>query len=221
MGEKMNGLVNLLADKATLKQEVFENTLNTFHEMRDIVFEITEKIKAAEEINLDKVRVEFEHINDYEFQLKVGGDVIVFMMQTNVVALPFDNYQQKSKYIKKDWKRAYFGQIMIYDFIADSLKFNRVDDVGYLIERIFLNLDNHFLVEGLKNIAYQYPDIAKNKVDRKTLEHLVEEAIYVSIETDLISTSYADNFNMTVEQRMVKRGKVAGKKVGFQMSSDG
>ena len=221
MGEKMNELVNLLADKATLKQEVFENTLDIFHEVRDIVIAISEKIKTNDKINLDKVRVEFEHINDYEFQLKVGGDVIVFMMQTNVVALPFDNVHQKSKYIKKDWKRAYFGQIMIYDFIADSLRFNRVDDVGYLIERIFINLDNHFMVEGLKNIAYQYPDIAKNLIDKTILERLVEEAIYVSIETDLISTSYADNFNMTVEQRMVKRGKIAGKKVGFQMSSEG
>ena len=220
MGERMNELVDLLADKATLKQEIFENTVNTFHDIRDIVHSISDKIRASDKINLDKLRVDFEHINDFEFQLKVGGDVIVFMMQSNVVALPFDHYHQKSKYIKKDWKRAYFGQIMIYDFIADSIKFNRIDDVGYLIERIFLNLDNHFFVEGLKNIAYQYPDIATNTIDKETLARLVEEAIYVSIDTDLVSTSFAENFNMTVEQRMIKRGKVSGKKVGFQMSSE-
>ena len=57
-------------------------------------------------------------------------------------------------------------------------------------------------------------------ISEENLNKLIEEAIYVSIDTDLVSTSYADNFNLTVEQRMIKRGKVSGTKVGFQMSGE-
>lgn len=219
METKMNEVVNLLADKASLKQDVFEVTKNIFSQMRELTIKITEYIKNSSKVDTEKVRVEFEELNEFEFQLKVGGDIIVFLMKTNVFGLPANHKDIKHKYFKKDWKNAYFGQIMVYDFIADSVKFNRVDDVGYLIERIFVNAEEHFMVEGLKNIGYSYPDISYNKITEKILENLIEDAILVSIETDLVSTSYADNFNITVEERRIKRGKLAGSKLGFQMSS--
>ena len=221
MGEKLDKLVELLSDKAVLKQDVFQQTSDVFDEMKLITKNIAEKIKDANAIDHNKVQVEFEVINAYEFQLKVGSDIIVFMMKTNVFALPLNHKDINHKYFKKDWKKAYFGQIVVYDFIADSVKFNRVDDVGYLIERIFINIDKHYLVEGLQNISYRHPDVSKNIANTQNLEKLIEEAIYVSIDTDLVSTSYADNFNMTIEQRMEKRNQVSGAKVGFQMSAKG
>jgi hypothetical protein len=219
MGEKLEKLVGLLSEKAVLKQDVFQQTSLAFDEMKTITKAISEKIKQAQTIDHNKVQIDFEVINAYEFQLKVGSDIIVFMMKTNVFALPADHKDINHKYLKKDWKKGYFGQIVVYDFIADSVKFNRVDDIGYLIERIFINIDNHYLVEGLQNIAYRHPDINKNTLSKNKLEQLIEEAIYVSIDTDLVSTSYAANFNMTIEQRLEKRNQISGAKVGFQMST--
>jgi len=216
----MKDVVNLLSDKATLKQDVFSITKEIFSQMKDMTKAISEKIQAAPEVDHEKVPVEFEELNEFEFQLKVGGDIVVFLMKTNVFALPANHKDYKHKYFKSDWKKSYFGQIMIYDFIADSVKFNRVDDVGYLIERIFINIEEHFMVEGLKNIGYSYHDIARNIISKTVLEDLIEDAILVSIETDLVSTSFADNFNLTVEQRRLKRSKVAGSKLGFQMSTN-
>ena len=220
MGTKLNELVDLLSEKAVLKQDVFSNTKEVFGQMREMTKAIVNKIKDSEKVDTEKVRVEFEDLNEYEFQVKAGGDIIVFMMQTNVFALPATHKDYKHKYFKGDWKKGYFGQIMVYDFIADSVKFNRVDDVGYLIERVFINIENHFMVEGLKNIAYSYPDIKRNIMNQDIIENLIEDAILVSIETDLVSTSYADNFNLTIEQRMIKRGKLSGSKLGFQMSAE-
>jgi hypothetical protein len=220
MGTKMDEVVNLLSAKASLKQDVFTVTKNVFQQMKRLTMDITERIKNSPGLDTEKVRVEFEDLNEFEFQLKVGGDIVVFLMKTNVFALPIDHKDIKNKYFKTDWKNAYFGQIMIYDFIADSVKFNRVDDVGYLIERIFVNVEEHFMVEGLKNIAYTFPDVSRNVLSKEILESLIEDAILVSIETDLVSTSYAENFNLTIEERRIKRGKVAGSKLGFQMSSN-
>ena len=220
MGTKMDEVVNLLSAKASLKQDVFTVTKSVFQQMKTLTMDITERIKNSAAVDTEKVRVEFEDLNEFEFQLKVGGDIVVFLMKTNVFALPIDHKDIKNKYFKTDWKNAYFGQIMIYDFIADSVKFNRVDDVGYLIERIFVNVEEHFMVEGLKNIAYTFPDVSRNILNNEILESLIEDAILVSIETDLVSTSYAENFNLTIEERRIKRGKVAGSKLGFQMSSN-
>tara|TARA_B100000809_G_scaffold80525_1_gene78759 strand:+ start:35 stop:706 length:672 start_codon:yes stop_codon:yes gene_type:complete len=220
MGTKIKDVVNLLSDKASLKQDVFALTKEVFCQMKEMTKMITEKIKEAPQVDTEKVRVEFEDLNEFEFQLKVGGDIVVFLMKTNVFALPANHKDYNHKYFKNDWKKGYFGQIMIYDFIADSIKFNRVDDVGYLIERIFVNYEEHFMVEGLKNIGYTYPDIARNIINDEILENLIEDAILVSIETDLVSTSFQDNFNLTIEQRRIKRGKMAGSKLGFQMATN-
>ena len=220
MGTKMNEVMDLLSDKASLKQDVFNITKDVFGRMKAITKSITEKITNSGKVDTNKVRVEFEDLNEYEFQLKVGGDIIVFLMKTNVFALPENHKDYKHKYFKSNWKKGYFGQIMVYDFIADSIKFNRTDDMGYLIERIFINIEEHFMVEGLKNIGYSYPDITHNIINDDNIENLIEDAILVSIETDLVSTSFADNFNLTIEQRMIKRGKTAGSKLGFQMSSN-
>ena len=219
MGPKMKDVVNLLSEKASLKQDVFSITKEVFGQMKEMTETITTKIKNAPEIDTDKVRVEFEDLNEFEFQLKVGSDIVVFLMKTNVFALPANHKDYNHRYFKSDWKKGYFGQIMIYDFIADSIKFNRVDDVGYLIERVFINFENHFMVESLKNIGYTYPDISRNIINEEVLENLIEDAILVSIETDLVSTSFSDNFNLTIEQRRIKRGKMAGSKLGFQMST--
>ena len=220
MGTKMDEVVNLLSDKASLKQDVFSITKDVFSQMKKLTIKITEEIKKSSKVDTEKVRVEFEDLNEFEFQLKVGGDIVVFIMKTNVFALPANHPDIKNKYFREEWKRGYFGQIMIYDFIADSVKFNRVDDVGYLIERIFVNVEEHFMVESLKNIGYSYPDVSRNLVNKEVLQNLIEDAILVSIETDLVSTSFADNFNLTIEQRRIKRGKMAGSKLGFQMSAN-
>ena len=219
MRAKLNKVVDLLSDKAGLKQDVFEITKTAFGQMREITQRITEQINSSGKVDCKKIIVEFENINEFEFQLKIGSDIVVFIMKSNVFALPDNHKDMKHKYFKSDWKKAYFGQIMVYDFIADSVKFNRIDDIGYLIERIFINVENHFLIESLKNIGFSFPDITHNIIDEEILENLIEDAILVSIETDLVSTSFADNFNLSIQQRMVKRSKIAGSKLGFQMSS--
>ncbi len=220
MTTKLNEVVDLLADKASLKQDVFKSTQVVFEKMKVITQRIAEELKSSSKINCQKVQVEFEDLSEFEFQLKIGSDIVVFLMKTNVFSLPTTHKDIKHKYFKADWKKTYFGQVMVYNFMADSVKFNRIDDVGYLIERIFINIEDHFLVESLKNIGFSFPNINHNIINEEVLEKLIEDALLVSIETDLVSTSFADNFNLTIQQRLVKRGKMAGSKLGFQMSTN-
>ena len=43
--------------------------------------------------------------------------------------------------------RTYCGVINMYNFLSDSFKYNRENDLGYLIGRMFINKENTF-VEG-------------------------------------------------------------------------
>ena len=43
-----------------------------------------------------------------------------------------------TSYVKEDKNRSYCGVIHLYNFLADSFKYNRLNDVGYLIGRVFI-----------------------------------------------------------------------------------
>jgi hypothetical protein len=78
-------------------------------------------------------------------ELKAAGDLIIFHMHTNVFKLDQSHSLWKSSYLEEDEMRGYFGLINVYNFLSDSFKFNREGDLGYLVARIFLNKDGHFL----------------------------------------------------------------------------
>ena len=54
--------------------------------------------------------------------------------------------------------------INIYNFLADSFKYNRLNDVGYLVGRVFLNKDLHYFVEGKRQLGFLYNDFVNDKL---------------------------------------------------------
>ena len=46
--------------------------------------------------------------------------------------------------------RSFCGVINIYNFLSQTLlKYNRLNDAGFLIASVFINKDYHFFVEGI------------------------------------------------------------------------
>ena len=56
-------------------------------------------------------------------------------------------------YPEENPNRGFCGLIHIYNFLNDSFKYNRVHDLGYLIGRIFINHENHFMVQGKRQLG--------------------------------------------------------------------
>ncbi len=217
---QIQDIINALNTKLCIKQDVYKLTMEMFKSIRKNVDQIVEEIGASDGFDSEKVPLEIYEESDFEFHLKIGGDLVAFIMQTNVFAFPSAHDIFKQKYIKQDRKRAYFGQVMVYNYIADSIKYNRMYDVGYLIERLFVNIDNHFYVEGLSNLNFSYLDVSKNTLNDEILKQLVEKAILVAINTDLVTSSFQENFKLTVEQKRINRSANLGTKVGFQMRNN-
>ena len=143
-----DNLFDKVLKKATLKQDVYSNTLNSFKLFKESVIEITEEFKK--QLSPDEKRIPFEYKDkgEFEFEMKFAGDVLIFVMHTNIFEFSRNHEVMRTSYIKEDNERSYCGVINIYNFLADSFKYNRENDLGYLIGRIFVNKEKHYFIEG-------------------------------------------------------------------------
>jgi hypothetical protein len=121
--------------------------------------------------------------------------------------------------------RAYSGIISIYNFLADSFKYNRLNDVGYLIGRIFVNKDMHFLVEGKRQLGFLFNDFAQQKVDEESIKTIMEAAIQYAIDFDLlvppfnqVQTVSVQEMNNITSSFSLKTGKRLG--FNYKLQSD-
>ena len=132
-------LKKLVFEKSDLKQSVYAATKETFELFRKTTEELILlfKEKAREENN--KTAFEFKNRGDFGFEVKFAGDVLIFVMHTNIFEFSRDHEVMRTQYIKDDPRRSYCGTIRIYNFLADSFAYERDADIGYMIGRIFIN----------------------------------------------------------------------------------
>lgn len=174
--------------------------------------------------DVDK-EVTFEYIDksDFEFQIKFGGDVLVFFMHTNVFDFDKSHNIWNSSYVKEDRMRTYCGMINIYNFLADSFKYNRVDDIGYLVARCFINKDEHYFVEGKRQLGFLYNDFINETINTKKIKNIIESSILYSMEFDLLTPRYETMSTVSVQEINEVTSIIklkTGKRLGFKFQND-
>lgn len=209
----------LLESKSTAKQITYKNLLAAFNLLRKessrIVTELSAKAKPGDE----DVTVYFRDVNEHEFEVKLAGDLLVFVLHTNIVTFDPASPVMQDPYINQNFVNRYFGQIMVYNFMADSLKFNRVNDPGYLLVRLLINHEGRYVVEGDGHLADLAGKISAEPITEPELNILVKLAMILAIENDLMAPAFPDVRFITVNQKLEKTQELgAGQKIGFQMS---
>ena len=149
----------------------------------------------------------------------VGSDVLVFNMHTNIFTFPSDASIWKNSYIEEDKERGYFGVINIYNFLAESFLQKRMNDAGYLIGRIFINKDGHFMIEGKGELGYLFRNIRSNQFDEEAMKNIFEIAVKHAVQFDLHTPPYQSVSFVSVMQ--IKSSTSAqelktGKRLGFK-----
>lgn len=216
---KVPQIISLLENKACTKQFVYRRTIEVFKRLKKIAAEIASVIDHEIQ-EVDKtVDVEYINVSDFEFQIKFSGDLLVFSMHSNVVTFPNEHVLQKSPYILEDPRRGFFGAIVAYNFLADSLKYNRMMDPGYLLARMFLNKDDHFYIEGVRQLHFLNPDIAQNKITDEILRNFIESTMLASLEEDSEMPNFEKERVISVQQKLSKTMLGNIQKVGFKMSA--
>jgi hypothetical protein len=209
---------HLLESKSTAKQTAYKHICKAFSvlaaEARSIVTELNRRANPADK----DVTVEFNVINDHEFDVKLAGDMLIFVMNTNVVTLEESHPIMKEDYIKRNDVNRYFGQVMVYNFMADSLKHNRNNDPGYLLARLMINHENHFFIEGEKELE-AYGRMSEKPISHAGLQQLVKIVLKMAIENDLVAPAFTQVKSITVNQKRDHTFELGGAhKIGFRMS---
>ncbi len=217
MNGKIEKLIGLLQDKAITKQYAYKNVYQVFKDFKSCATKLVNAINENKNLAAHQVDVKMSDVNEFEFHIKMGGELVVFLMQTNIYQIPFSHPLFKSKYISEDKSRSYFGQILVYNFLADTIKYNRQQDSGYLLARFFVNNDMHFYIEGVKNLNFTHPDISRNNVNDDIIEDFILDAVQLSIETDLVTSSFKESFTLTLSEKNEFVSDFVGKKVGFKL----
>ncbi len=216
-------IIKKLSEKSVMKAEVYENTLKVFNEVKKIGKALSEDTKKKMRDVSDKISVDYTDRGMYEAQLKFAGDTLILMMHTNIFEFPRHHPVMRTSYIKKDESRSYCGVINIFNFLSDSFKYNRGNDVGYLVARIFINRELHYLVEGKSEIILQYNNFINEKINKEAIKNILESAILYCIDFDLLTPPY-DNVKEVSVQEFQERSNVmqlkTGKRLGFKFQAD-
>lgn len=220
---KEKEILDRIKQKSILKQKVFTNTYNIFEDLKRLLAEM--EINYNEQLKNDVFEAPFKYrkISDFQCELKVAGDILVFQMHSNIFEFDRDHGVWEISYVQNDKTATYSGIINIYNFLADSFKYNRVKDLGYLVGRVFINKDFHYFVEGKRQMGFLYNDFGNELINKEKLKLIIDTAIAYSLDFDLLVPPYDNMKIITVEQIEQKRKKAhiqTGKRLGFGFRSD-
>lgn len=216
-------ILKTLSVKATSKQVVFDNTLNVFNLLKEVLQEIKNEFNAKLKDADKRVWLEFKDGGKFESELKVAGDRLIFSMHSNIFEFDREHKAWELEYIKEDITRSYCGIINIYNFLNDSFKYNREEDLGYLIARIFVNKESHFFVEGKRQLGFGYKVFGKSLINKDVLKEILRTSILYALEFDLLVPPYetVKLSSVAIMQKKMQRSlQATGKRIGFGFNTD-
>ncbi len=216
-------VLDALITKTSLKQQVYGNTYSVFQDFKQLVKEFVEENKE-EVVKLNpNIALDYTDKGDFEIELKFGGDVLFFLMHTNIFEFSRDHEIMKTSYIKDDPKRSYCGMITIFNFLADSFKYHRTNDIGYLIGRVFINNESHYFLEGKREIGLLYNNFPTSIISKSAVRQIIESAMMYTINFDLLTPPYENMKEVSVSEMQYTIDNMpikTGKRLGFRFYAD-
>ncbi|MBR4136385.1 MAG: hypothetical protein IKU03_08260 [Bacteroidales bacterium] len=218
-----DNLCNLLITKGQLKQDIFGVTLETMQLFKECAKGFEEFYRDHYADEHKNVSVLYKNKNQYQFQLQFAGDVLIFMMHSNIFEFSREHEVMKTPYIKEDKTRSYCGMIQIFNFLRDSFEYNRINDLGYMIGRILINKEGHYYIEGKRELAKVLNNFSVNQINKETVTEILKSAIIYTINFDLLVPDYEKSMIITVDDMLEIEDQnrlQTGKRLGFRFEQD-
>ena len=217
-------ILKLLTEKSVMKQDVYTNTISVFNDLKDVLKEKAEDLSHTISKIDKRVIINYKESSLQSSQLKVAGDTLDFEMHSNVFEFDRSHAMFRTPYIKSSHYNSYCGIISVYNFLADSFKYNRLNDLGYLIARIFVNREKRFFVETRTQMGYKYHNFSAGPINKEQLADIINELIIYSITFDLFTPPYDAVRQVTVMEMQEKSSSNSlrtGKRLGYMGSKEG
>lgn len=216
-------IINKLTKKAATKQEVYRVCKSFFDMLKEVINELSEEL-SKNVLPLDKhVKIVYTNKGEFEIELKFSGDILIFHMHTNTFLFDKNHHIWNSNYVKEDKFRAYCGVINIYNFLSDSFKYKRVNDLGFMIGRLFINKEKHFFTDGNGKMSFLYNNFQNDILDKNKLKNIVCELMLYAMDDELISPPLTEVQVVSLHQinQMSQNMKLkTAKKLGYKFNSE-
>lgn len=198
---RIEEIVDIMRNKSVAKQQAYQATVEVMTEFKKVMQGYEQNLNHQIEGLHKSLEVKFTNEGDFEAHLKFGGDTLVFMMHTNIFDFDSGHTINKLQYVKDDPLREYCGLIQVYNFLSDSLKYNRGGDMGSLVTRLFVNREKHFFMDGNRPFNFLYNDFSALEMNEMHINKILEECMLHCLNNDLLVPPF-DMFNIiTVEQK--------------------
>lgn len=216
------GIIGSIKEKSAIKQEVYDGMLSQFTQLKQVLKKLVSEYNP--ELDRDD-RLALEYIDRGQFvaQLKVAGDMLVFVMHSNTFQFDRDHEVWKQSYVIENPFRTYSGVVSIYNFLSDSFRYNRDDDPGYLIARVFVNRESCFFVEGKRQKSMGVDHFGSAQLGEAQWVKIVETSVKYAIDFDLLVPPYEEVKIISLAQMKEELESArmrTGKRLGFQYKSD-
>ena len=100
-------------------------------------------------------------------------------------------------------------------------------DSGFLIARIFINKDNHFFVEGDKQLGFLFNDFIHQQIDIPQINNIINVLMIYALNFDLQTPNFNDVKEVFVHQildmnnnQKIKTAKRMGYKFSFETNNE-
>lgn len=221
--ERYAEILKKLETKASLKQGIYRNTVDVFSMTKKALSKIASHLHQDYTVKDPSVEVMYRDTSQFEAELKFSGDMLLLSMHSNIFNFEAGHRIYQSSYIKADPDLSYCGVIHIHNFLADSIKYNRLADEGTLIARILINKEKHFMVEGERQLGFLFESFSENEINEEVLTQIIELAILDCMNTDLQLPPYASVKDVTLHQKQTiaaASGYPTGKRLGYLLKSE-
>lgn len=211
-------IVNTLQEKNLVKKNVhnaIQFAFDTFKiAIKELISELNSELKESENDFLIEHSFGSSHI-----ELFFGTDVIVFNFQKNIYEIDKSHSIWSHSYIQDDPLNSFVGIIHVYNFLKSSYKNNENEDLGYLIARIFINQEQHYFVEGKRQLGFLYNDFSSNIISKEDFKKIIQSTILYCLDFEMLVPPYEDVSIISLEQlrTMINKSKSQNaKRMGFQ-----
>lgn len=215
-----NAIVSLVGPKAKLRKQVEANITDGFETLCSVLQQMADEYSEA--LGPD-VAVRYERRASHVALFTLDADVLVFVQLTDVFNFDRDNQALKTPYVKEDAQRAAVGIVNVYNFMTDSFKYDRDEDMGYLVARIFVNAEGAFFVEGKRQRGVGVDHFGEQKVDADAWRRFAETALKYAAESDALVPPYEMLLQAdmaTLKGYILASKTKTAKRLGFGFNAD-
>lgn len=219
-----NEIRRFVSERSRLKRDVFELGKHCFSAVKDVLRKRIEQLAADIAQKDPRLEIKFHERNDFECGCTVAGDYILFHLHTNVFRIDAEAADDEvAEHVKKYPDRAYCAVIHVYNFLADSFRYERPNDAGYLAARIFINAEREFFVEGIGGITEAFGPFVGSVFNEAAADEMLMTVIYEALNFEMIVPEYALVAEIPLTDAVRSAGLTGqrtSKRMGFRFSDE-